>query len=116
MSGLVSHCAGLSAEAAVAAHYGAAGAIVLARRWRGGGGEIDLILDQAGCIVFVEVKQAGNFDRAAARVSPAQRARLFAAAEVFLGSLPGGAPRDCRFDVALVDGTGRTRIVENAFL
>ncbi len=100
----------------MAARYAAQGGRVIARRWRGGGGEIDLILDQAGCIVFVEVKQAGDFDRAAARISPAQRARLFAAAEVYLGSLPGAALRDCRFDVALVDGAGRTRIVENAFL
>lgn len=116
MSGLVSHCAGLSGEAAVAARYGADGAVVRARRWRGGGGEIDLIFEQAGSIVFVEVKQARDFARAATRVSPAQQARLMAAAEVYLGSLPGGVPRDCRFDVALVDGAGRVEIIPNAFL
>ena len=67
-------------------------------------------------IVFVEVKQARDLARAATRLSPAQQARLMAAAEVFLAGLPGaGVPRDCRFDVALVDGAGRVEIVPNAF-
>ena len=117
MSGLVSYRAGLSAEDAVAARYAAQGGRVIARRWRGGGGEIDLVLEVGGIIVFVEVKQARDLARAATRVSPAQQARLLAAAEVCLASLPGaGAPRDCRFDVALVDGAGRVEIVANAFL
>ena len=117
MSGLVSYRAGLSAEDAVAARYAAQGGRVIARRWRGGGGEIDLILEVCGSIVFVEVKQARDIARAATRVSPAQQARLMTAAEVYLAGLPGaGAPRDCRFDVALVDGAGRVEIVANAFL
>lgn len=117
MSGLVSYRAGLSAEDAVAARYAAQGGRVIARRWRGGGGEIDLVLEVGGIVVFVEVKQARDLARAATRVSPAQQARLLAAAEVCLAGLPGaGAPRDCRFDVALVDGAGRVEIVANAFL
>ena len=117
MSGLVSYRAGLSAEDAVAARYAAQGGRVIARRWRGGGGEIDLILEVCGSIVYVEVKQARDIARAATRVSPAQQARLMTAAEVYLAGLPGaGAPRDCRFDVALVDGAGRVEIVANAFL
>lgn len=116
MTGLVSHCAGLSAEAAVEAHLVARGARPVARRWRGAGGEIDLILEEAGVIVFVEVKHGRDFATATRRIGPAQQARLFAAAETFLGTLPGGTLRDCRFDVALVDGQGWIEIVENAFL
>ena len=115
--GVTSYHAGVAAEEAVARHYGRAGLHIAARRWRGKGGEIDLILEVCGSIVFVEVKQARDIARAATRVSPAQQARLMTAAEVYLAGLPGaGAPRDCRFDVALVDGAGRVEIVANAFL
>lgn len=115
MSGLGSHLGGLSAEAAVEAHYEARGARCVQRRWRGAGGEIDLIFEEPGAVVFVEVKQARDFATAARRISAAQRSRLFAAAETYLGTFPVGPLQDCRFDVALVDGTGRIQIAENAF-
>ena len=47
--------------------------------------------------------------------SPRQVRRLYAAAEEFLGQHPGGTLTEVRFDVALVDGQGDTRIIENAF-
>jgi len=115
LSGKVSHLAGQSAEEIVATQYAANGAVCLARRWRGGGGEIDLIVELDGTLVFVEVKKSRDFGRAATRIAPAQRARLEAAATTYLAGCPRGADTDCRFDVALVDAAGRVEIVANAF-
>lgn len=113
--GKTAHCAGEAAEDIVARHYAATGATLRAARWRGQGGEIDLIFEQGSETVFVEVKKSGSFAGAAAHLGPRQVARLWQAAEEFLGTLPGTAPRDCRFDVALVDARGQVEVVENAF-
>ena len=66
-------------------------------------------------LVFVEVKQSSDFDRAAARVSLRQMKRLYASAEEYLGQMPSGSLTDVRFDVALVNALGEVRIIENAF-
>lgn len=115
--GKMSYLAGMAAEDAVVADYARRGHPVAARRWRGTRGEIDLVLrtasgDGAGLIV-VEVKQARDFARALAHVTPAQLARIHAAAAEFAASEPAGLLTDLRFDVALVDGMGRIEIHEN---
>ncbi len=112
--GKVGHLSGLAAEDAVVRQYVAAGADLAQQRWRGQGGEIDLIFHDDGVVVFVEVKKSRTFARAAARLQPRQMARLMAAAEEFLGREPNGLLTDMRFDVALVDGTGDVHIIENA--
>ena len=66
-------------------------------------------------LVFVEVKQSSDFDRAAARVSPCQIKRLYASAEEHLGQMPNWSLTDVWFDVALVNALGEVRIIENAF-
>ena len=76
---------------------------------------IDLILRDGAGLIFVEVKQARDFDRAAESLSARQMRRLYGAAEEYLGSQPAGSLTDVRFDVALVNGHGETRIIENAF-
>ncbi len=113
--GTTAHCAGHAAEDIVARHYHARGAQARGRRWRGLGGEIDLIFDHAGATVFVEVKKAADFAAAAARVGPRQVARLVQAAEEYLGTHAGSVSAECRFDVALVDRVGRVEVLENAF-
>lgn len=106
--------AGQAAEDTVDRIYRQNGYEPLARRWRGGGGEIDLIYrDGSGCI-FVEVKQSSSFDRAVQSLRGAQIKRLMAAATVFVGDQPLGQMTDMRFDVALVNGCGETEIMENA--
>lgn len=112
----MAHHGGLAAEAQVEGVYVARGAAVLARRWRGGGSEIDLILEEEGAVVFVEVKRASSHAAAAARIGPAQAARLLIAAEAFLATRPEGALTESRFDAALVDGTGQVEILRDAFL
>ena len=114
MSGAVSYHAGLSAEEQVARDYTQRGFPVEQQRWRGKGGEIDLIARDGDGFVFIEVKKSRNHARAADRLSARQIARLYDAAAEFLGQCPAGLNTPARFDVALVDGQGRIEIVENA--
>ncbi|MDD9719176.1 YraN family protein [Sulfitobacter sp. PR48] len=107
--------AGVAAENRIAQDYERRGFALARRRWRGKGGEIDLILRDGDGLIFVEVKQARDFDRAAQSLSARQMQRIFLAAEEFLGSEPAGTLTETRFDVALVDAQGQTRIIENAF-
>ncbi len=113
MSGAASYHGGVAAEDAVARCYADRGYAVAARRWRSAAGEIDLILRRDGAVVFVEVKRARDFAAAAERLGPRQVGRLLRAAEMFLGGEPAGTDTEARFDVALVDGTGRVEIREN---
>lgn len=114
--GLRAYLGGLSAEDQVARDYCRRGFRVAAHRWRGTGGEIDLIArDTAdGGYVFIEVKKSRDHARAAARLGARQIARLQAAAAEFLGQCPRGLNTPARFDVALVDASGRIEILENA--
>ncbi|MFK7837676.1 MAG: YraN family protein [Sulfitobacter sp.] len=107
--------AGVAAELRIAQDYERRGFAIARRRWRGQGGEIDLIARDGNGLIFVEVKQSRNLARAAESLSPRQMARIYASAEEFLGSEPAGTLTDVRFDVALVDGQGDMQIIENAF-
>ncbi|MFO7758163.1 MAG: YraN family protein [Roseovarius sp.] len=109
------HLSGLAAEDIALRGYGLRGAQVLTRRWRGTGGEIDLVLWDAATYVFCEVKKAATFDLALDRVRPGQVQRIFNAASEYLGQTPEGQLAPVRFDLALVDVTGELRIMENAF-
>jgi putative endonuclease len=113
--GAMSYQAGLSAEDRISTDYERRGLPVAQRRWCGKGGEIDLIAQDGDGLVFIEVKQSRSFDQAVARVSPRQMKRLYASAEEYLGQMPRGSLTDVRFDVALVNGHGEVRIIENAF-
>ena len=112
--GRMAYHAGLSAEAQVARHYLDRGCTRLAERWRAGGGELDLVFEQGGEIVFVEVKKSRCFDRALTSLSAAQVNRLFLTAEQFLGTQSRVSLTPSRFDVALVNDAGRVKIMENA--
>jgi putative endonuclease len=114
MSGLVSHLAGKSAEDMVLRAYAEHGHRLLCRRWRGPAGEIDLVLEKGGEIVFVELKKSKSFADAAAHLSRAQIARLLCSAEAALGFFPKGSLTPMRFDVAMVDATGRIDVIPNA--
>ena len=115
MSGEVSYLAGIAAEDVVENSYRARGCRLCAKRWRGGGGEIDLIFERSGVYIFVEVKQSRDFTSAADRISQAQINRIYNAASAFLSNCPGGQDTNTRFDAALVDQMGRVRVIENAF-
>ena len=112
--GELAYHSGLAAEEIVAGDYARRGFPAAARRWRGLGGEIDIILRDGDGVIFVEVKKAETHDEAALRLSRAQLARIEASAAEYLDGLPRGALTECRIDLALVDGAGRVAIIENA--
>jgi putative endonuclease len=112
--GLMNHNAGLAAEAQVADHFLRAGLPVRERRWRGPGGEIDLICGDEAGLVFVEVKKGRDHAGALARVTQRQLDRIRASAEAYAARMPRGSLTDMRIDLALVDAAGRIAIVENA--
>lgn len=86
----------------------------MARRWRGAAGEIDLVMEKDGEVVFIEVKASVTHARAAEALSKRQIARLLRSAEHCLGTFPKGLATPMRFDVALVDGQGRLDVIVNA--
>ncbi len=103
------------AEDGVARAYEAKGCAIAKRRWRSPFGEVDLIAREGATVVVVEVKKARRLDDAAHRLSRRQMDRLCAAAAAFCEGEPKGALTDLRFDLALVDGMGRVRVIENAW-
>jgi putative endonuclease len=106
---------GRAAEDSVERRYARGGLSVAARRWRGQGGEIDLVMREGEGLVFVEVKQAKSFAAAAERLTRRQIDRIVAAASEFLAAMPAGQLTPVRFDLALVDATGRVEVREGAF-
>ncbi|WP_347266835.1 YraN family protein [Paracoccus sp. (in: a-proteobacteria)] len=113
--GAVAHSAGRFAEESVAREYGRRGYELVAERWRGQGGEIDLVLRKDDEYAFVEVKKSADHAGAAGRIGARQIARICNAALEYCGRLPTGLLTAMRFDAALVDRFGRVEILENAF-
>ena len=106
---------GVRAEELCAEMLRRAGLRVLARNWRCRHGEIDLVAEEGGTLVFAEVRYRRDerFGGAAASVTAAKQSRLIAAARLYLSRRPE-AP--CRFDVFLVDGTpASVQWIRNAF-
>ena len=113
--GHMNYHAGLAAEDIVERVYRDAGHTLVARRWRGSGGEIDLVFRRGDLLSFVEVKKARDFARAAESLRPTQMQRIAQTAEEFLGTQPDGTLTECSLDVGLVNRAGACEIIENAF-
>ncbi|MER3495745.1 MAG: YraN family protein, partial [Armatimonadota bacterium] len=75
---------------------------VVTRNWRGGGGELDLVLLDGETFVFAEVKLRSDLTEAVAAVDSFKVDRLFRAAQQFLRD-GGLAPEVVRFDIIAVD-------------
>lgn len=114
-AGAMAYFSGCAAEASVAQAYVARGLTLLESRWRGLSGEIDLIFEDAGELVFVEVKKARSFDAAAERLSHAQARRIHMAASEYLEYAPNGQMSQMRFDLALCNQAGEVELREGAF-
>jgi putative endonuclease len=106
---------GISAESRAAAFLIAKGFRILARRWRSPVGEIDIVARRRALLVFVEVKARETLDDAAWSVTERQRARIIAAAEVWLARFPDGRVQDIRFDAMLVAPGRLPRHIPAAF-
>lgn len=80
------------------------GLALVTRNFRCKLGEIDLIMRDQACLVFVEVRKRASRDYggAAASITPAKQRRLMRAAQVYL--LRYRTPPACRFDVVAIDG------------
>ena len=76
LAGRSAYEGGLAAEDCALRDYVSRGYKLLARRWRGQGGEIDLIFESAEAYVFVEVKKAATHDIASTRLSQKQLWRI----------------------------------------
>lgn len=112
--------AGDAAEDAACARLTAAGCRILARNVRFREGELDIVADDGGTLVFVEVRmrRSDGFGSADGSVDRFEQPRLVRAAQRYLllhhGGGAGGAP-PCRFDVITVDGDGVRDWIRDAF-
>jgi putative endonuclease len=107
--------AGARAEDLCAGMLRGAGLRVLERNWRCRLGEIDLIAEERGVLVFAEVRmrRAWAFGGAGESITAAKRARIVAAARLYLSRRPEA---QCRFDVFLIDGpAGDVKWIRDAF-
>jgi len=115
-SDLSTQTSGAEAEALAEAFLLRQGLRVLERNWRVRGGEIDLICEDRGSLVFVEVRlrRRGDFGGAGASITATKRRRLILAARHYLA---GKRERPCRFDAVLMDGLTDASIewIRNAF-
>ena len=96
------------------------GYAILARRHRTRFGEIDIVSESDGMIVFVEVKarRTRQFGEAAEAVPTWKQRRIAAMALDYLSRAHRLDSR-CRFDVVAIDGIGTPRmdlrVIEDAF-
>jgi putative endonuclease len=102
--------AGEQAEALAADFLVAHGVTIIERNFRRRCGELDLIARDGDTLVFVEVRlrTRGDFGGAAASITAKKRARIAAAAGLYLARLSRTPP--CRFDAVLLDALDPARI------
>jgi putative endonuclease len=92
---------------------------LMARNWRCPLGELDLVVERDGVVVFCEVKARASSMLGAPyeAVTPEKQRKVRTVAEAFLGTRGSGGR--FRFDVASVrlggDGTAEVRVYEDAF-
>jgi putative endonuclease len=97
------------------------GYAIIATRHRTRFGEIDIVSEHNGVVVFVEVKARQSppeYDDAIEAISPLKRRRVAAMALDYL-AWTGQLDSPCRFDVVAIDGIGSAgetiRIVDHAW-
>ena len=80
---------------------------LVASNYRCRRGELDLVMREAGVLVFVEVRfrRSDRHGSGADTVTRVKQARLTSAARRYLGHHPNHAQRACRFDVVSI-GSG----------
>lgn len=109
---------GARGEALAERYLKRAGFRILARNYRCRYGEIDLVAEEGGCLVFVEVKtrSGAGFGHPLEAVDGRKRGQLTRAARHYLEAT-GGGERFCRFDVVAVavGGEPQLELVRNAF-
>lgn len=107
---------GTKYEARAAEYLEGKGCRILEKNFRCRIGEIDLIAQDKGCLVFVEVKYRADASCGSPQeaVDARKQARILRAAQYYLLRHGYGTETECRFDVVAIQGSELTHI-ENAF-
>ena len=108
--------AGLEAEKLAATFLQSQGLKLVTQNYHCRFGEIDLIMQDASTLVFIEVRLRSNakFGSAGASITPQKQQKLIATAQHYLQQ---HGERACRFDAILMDKADLQQIewVRNAF-
>jgi putative endonuclease len=110
---------GRKSEAHAARHLQTCGYVILEKNYRTQHGEIDIIAEDSGVIVFVEVKarKTESFGNPKGAVTEDKQRKISMVALQYLKST-GQLAASARFDVVAVhpsDGCERIEVVKNAF-
>ena len=105
---------GQDAESFACHYLEGQGLALIERNYRRRAGEIDLIMDDSGSLVFVEVRyrRQNRFGSGAESVDRRKQAKIVACARGYLQTRPEMATRPCRFDVVSISGDDRDSSVE----
>jgi len=88
---------------------------LLQKRFKTGGGEVDLVMRRGEVTAFIEVKERQSVDEAIAAVTDRQSRRISAAARSWMARDRIAAGGVCRFDIVAISPYHWPRHIENAF-
>ena len=110
---------GTAAEEQAKSYLERQGLKTLERNFHSRRGEIDLVMQEADTLVFVEVRfrKDNRFGSATESVTHRKQQRIIAAARLFLGSRKQWGDAPCRFDVLAISGQDQENIdwIRDAF-
>ncbi|MDH3901183.1 MAG: YraN family protein [Gammaproteobacteria bacterium] len=98
---------GKDAETLAGSYLAKHGLSLVQRNYHSRHGEIDLVMADGDCIVFVEVRyrRQSAFGSGAETVDHSKQARITACARHYLQQHPAASARPCRFDVVGISGS-----------
>ncbi|MEM9608017.1 MAG: YraN family protein [Actinomycetota bacterium] len=104
-------------EEAATRWYREQGYEIVARNWRAGRGELDLVAATSGVLVVCEVRTRRSTSHGSAfdAVTHDKQRRVRRLAMAFLDAHPTHRGRRLRFDVAAVSRDGSVDVLESAF-
>jgi len=102
---------GQRGEELAAAHLEELGCVVRERNWRCPAGEMDIVAEDGGCLVFVEVRtrRGREYGSPEESVTPAKQAKLVEVAQTYLQEHSWDG--DWRIDVVAVEMTSRGKLL-----
>lgn len=108
---------GRAAEDLVAVSMAAGGWSLVARNWRRGHGELDIVAIKDGTLAIVEVKSvdAYGLESLELSVGPRKRLRIIETSKLFVAAHREFSSVTVRYDVATVAAGAVTAYFENAF-
>lgn len=97
---------GRTAETLAALILTCKGYRLLAQRFQGPGGEIDLVMRKGQSLIFVEVKYRRELEDARLAVTPANQARIRSAAQTWLARRERSLDTPLRYDIMALSPRG----------